>query len=166
MIELLVAVIILAIGILGVAGLQTTGVKNNYSAMQRTQAVYLAQQFAEIVRSNPAQLDAGYFGNGGTTAEATIYPKSPAPTKTAACYAAGCSSAQMVASQLVDWKANLEDLLPNGTATVYRKGDLFRIQINWADKKDAIDNFTDFGDDVDADSKAQLTNGFNMSFRP
>lgn len=52
MTELLVAMLILAIGLLGLAGMQTRSVQMNLSAYQATQANYLAQDMLERMRAN------------------------------------------------------------------------------------------------------------------
>jgi len=54
MIEVLVAVLVLAIGLLGVAALQTNALKNNQSAFQRSQASMLAYYMMDAMRANRA----------------------------------------------------------------------------------------------------------------
>lgn len=54
MIEVLVAVLVLAIGLLGVAALQTHALKNNQSALQRSQASMLAYYMLDAMRANRA----------------------------------------------------------------------------------------------------------------
>lgn len=52
LIEILVAILILSFGLLGVAGLMTTGMKNTQSSQYRTQASFLAYDMAERMRTN------------------------------------------------------------------------------------------------------------------
>ncbi|PPD30682.1 MAG: type IV pilus modification protein PilV [Methylomonas sp.] len=52
MIEVLVAVLVLAIGLLGVAAIQTVALKNNNSALQRSQATMLAYFMMDAMRAN------------------------------------------------------------------------------------------------------------------
>lgn len=61
LLETLIAVLVLAIGLLGVAGLQTTNLKNSQSAHQRTMAVMLTGSMAERIRANTALATAGAF---------------------------------------------------------------------------------------------------------
>lgn len=61
MTETLVAVVILAIGLLGVAGMQTSNVRNSQSASQRTMAVMLASNMAERIRANRAVAASGGY---------------------------------------------------------------------------------------------------------
>ena len=52
MIEVLVALVVLSVGLLGVAGLQIVGLKGNLSAAFRTQASYLADDIVDRMRAN------------------------------------------------------------------------------------------------------------------
>ncbi len=61
MLEVLIAVMILSVGLLGIAGLQTSNLRNSQSAHQRTMAVLLASSMAERIRANRAlALSNGY----------------------------------------------------------------------------------------------------------
>lgn len=53
LVEVLVALLILSIGLLGLAGLQAGGLRSNHSAYLRSQAVMLAHDMADRMRSNP-----------------------------------------------------------------------------------------------------------------
>lgn len=61
LLEILVAVMVLSVGLLGVAGLQTTNMRNSQSAHQRTMAVLLASGMAERIRANRSIALAGNF---------------------------------------------------------------------------------------------------------
>jgi len=52
LIEALVALIVLSIGLLGIAGMQISGLRANQSAASRTQASYLADDIADRMRAN------------------------------------------------------------------------------------------------------------------
>ena len=54
LIEVLIAMLVLAVGLLGLAGLQATSLKNNQSAYNRSQATQLAYDIADRMRSNPS----------------------------------------------------------------------------------------------------------------
>ena len=60
LIEVLIAMLVLAVGLLGLAGMQATGIRNNLSAYNRSLATQLAYDMADRMRSNVA--DAGTFG--------------------------------------------------------------------------------------------------------
>lgn len=52
LIEILVTLVVLGVGIIGIVGLQTTALKNNNSAMMRSQAVILSYAMFDILRAN------------------------------------------------------------------------------------------------------------------
>lgn len=70
LLEVLITVFILAIGLLGLAALQTTSLKNNHSAQHRTSAVVLAYDIIDRMRLNR---DANYtLAMADTPAGATL----------------------------------------------------------------------------------------------
>ena len=78
LIEVLVTLVIMSVGLLGVAALQLTTVRNNYDAFVRSQAAMLASDMLDRMRANRLQAP-GYvaaFGAnpnpGGTTAAADV----------------------------------------------------------------------------------------------
>jgi len=52
MLEVLVAILVLAIGLLGMAGLTATSMRNSHGAYHRNQAVWLAYDVADRMRAN------------------------------------------------------------------------------------------------------------------
>lgn len=73
MIEVLVTLVILAVGLLGMAGLQSVGLKNNHSSLGRSTATMLAYNIIDRMRSNCQNaLDGDYNIAIGTAA-----PSSP-----------------------------------------------------------------------------------------
>lgn len=61
LLEVLIAVLVLSVGLLGVAGLQTANIRNTQSAHQRTLAVLLASSMGERIRANaPAALNGSF----------------------------------------------------------------------------------------------------------
>ena len=61
LLEVLVAVTIISIGLLGLAGLQATGVKNNYGAFLRAQAAQFAYDMTDRMRANRVAARAGLY---------------------------------------------------------------------------------------------------------
>ena len=89
MIEVLIAMLVLSIGILNIAGLQTMAKKSNFSAIQRTSATVLAKDIVERMRANPVSLSQyRTLGVGGGTLT------QPVTTCTAA---AQCNTLQLAA---------------------------------------------------------------------
>jgi type IV pilus assembly protein PilV len=61
LVEILIALLILSVGLLGLAGLQTLSLKFNTSAYYRTQATALAYDFADRMRANRQEALAGLY---------------------------------------------------------------------------------------------------------
>ena len=56
MIEILVALLLISVGFMNIAGLQTAAKKANYASLQRTTAAILMRDVAEKMRANPVAL--------------------------------------------------------------------------------------------------------------
>lgn len=107
MVETLVALVVLAIGMLGIAALYLNSLQAGRTAIYRTEAVNLAADLADRIRSNRTAV-AGY-GNVYADAFAEV----------AACFTtAGCTPAQLATSDLSRWKADIAQQLPNGQGQV------------------------------------------------
>lgn len=134
MIEALVALVVLAVGMLGVASLFITTVQANSSAISRMQAVYLASDLSDRIRANAAGLSA--YDTGETTAE---YTGSDAKN----CYvsSASCTATELAQYDLYDWDRQVANSLP-GTgdnratgAIAYTAGlpAVFVITVSWVE---------------------------------
>ncbi|RPE64962.1 type IV pilus assembly protein PilV [Tibeticola sediminis] len=64
LLEILVALLILSLGILGMGALQTRAIKGNVSSMQRSQAVMLSYSILEAMRIDRAGAQAGTYNTG------------------------------------------------------------------------------------------------------
>ncbi len=147
LIEVLIAMFVLAIGLLGVAGLQLVSMQNNNSALMRTQAAQLSYEIIDRIRANP---DQDY-----SVAMATA-PVAPTDCVGAA---ANCSASQMKDFDIAEWKCSLgayfdnnvcttmvtngslisvNDLLPEGNGSVAINGDTYTITVQWNDVR-AVD---------------------------
>lgn len=67
LIEILISVLVLGIGLLGIAALQSSSVRYSQSAQERTTALIMAGTLTEIMRANPNVARTGsYAGNCGS----------------------------------------------------------------------------------------------------
>jgi type IV pilus assembly protein PilV len=117
LIEALVSLLILSIGLLGVAGLQMQALRSNHGAHLRSQATVLAHDIADRMRANrTAALDGDYVvavgdvPEGGTLADLDV----------------------------VAWKESLADILPSGDGSVVLAGTpanpVAVIRVEWTDR--------------------------------
>ena len=61
LLEVLIALLILSIGLLGLAALQTTGLRSNQMASMRTLATEAAYNITDSMRSNPVEVTSGKY---------------------------------------------------------------------------------------------------------
>ncbi len=106
MIEVMVAIIIIAIGLLGIAGLQLLAIRNTTGAGLRTVATQLAYDITDRMRANSPGVVAGY------------YSTLAAPSGTPPCYSSACTPQQMAALDMQAWLTRVQTLLPQGAAIV------------------------------------------------
>jgi len=100
LVEVLIAVLVLLIGLLGLAGLQAQALRSNQIAYMRTQATILAYDIIERMNANRAAALAGsYDGAAGT--------QNTDCTSTTAC-----SSAAMAANDVYEWRLAVKQSLP------------------------------------------------------
>jgi type IV pilus assembly protein PilV len=106
-VESLVALVVLSVGMLGIASLYITSLKANRSALVRTQAVNLAADIADRIRANRG---------GKADYETSGYEGGPEGQD---CSTASCTPSQIAENDLSLWEANITKYLPNGaTGTV------------------------------------------------
>lgn len=125
LVEVLVSVLVLGIGLLGLAGLQNVGIAAGYSAMQRSQASWLAGEMADLLRANPDAARAGAYDTN--FAEVTD-----------GCPRAGGSTRAQL--DLGQWLASVCETLGgtgSGSVQVVRSGDLHSavIAVRWSDRR-------------------------------
>lgn len=101
MIELLVAVLVMGIGILGVTGLQVASMQNNREALLRSEAAQMAYTILDRIRSNRT----GAAGVVGLAYDGLNIGANPPAAND--CQANNCTQAQMVAFDQAVWKCSL-----------------------------------------------------------
>lgn len=141
MLEVLVAIVVLSFGLLGLAGLQADGLRNNTSAYLRTQANLLAYDMLDRMRANLQGVENGDYDDLLGTA-----PTDPG------CISSGCSIAQMAQHDAYEWSQKLAEILPEGQGKVAGTGigSVFTITVMWDDLRTGATGTNCSGDpDVD-----------------
>lgn len=107
LLEVMVAMVVLSIGLLGLAGLMASSMRNNQGAYHRTQATWLAYDALDRVRANrEAALANAYAG-----ANALGNPAACAPLTAPA-------GANVAAQDIAGWKNALNCALPAGDGAI------------------------------------------------
>lgn len=112
MLEVLLAIVIISFGLLGLAGLQATSIRNNHSAYLRSLVTQQAYDMADRIRANQAGAKAGNYDSisGIPAADACIGSIS----------APGCSAAQLASQDARQWNSSNATLFPSGQGIVCR----------------------------------------------
>lgn len=108
MLEVLIALLVLAVGVLGFAGLQMTALNKSDEANHRAAAVLIAQEAIERFELNPSQRNT-YLTNGWTAGTAGATPNGACINPEEAC-----SSAQIATWDIAQLSWQAANLIPGG----------------------------------------------------
>lgn len=130
LIEVVVALFVLAIGMLGVLSMQVKSMQFNQSAYYYSQAVYLANQILENMRSSPDLANAYLIGLDES-----------APTTSKNCSASGvtCTATELRNFNLKTWRDNVQNTLVSGKSSVERVGNFYAITVQFDDTRSSPD---------------------------
>ena len=109
LIEVMVALIVLVLGVLGAAAMTLTAIRDSKQSGLRSQASALAYEMGDLMRANTVSQE-GVFTGG-------------APVAVATCWTTGCTPAEMANNDFYEWRAKLTASatgLPNGNAVICR----------------------------------------------
>ncbi|MDD2724767.1 MAG: type IV pilus modification protein PilV [Methylovulum sp.] len=133
LIEVLIAMLVLAAGLLGLAGLQATSLGNNQGAYNRSQATQYANDLADRIRANAGAV-------GSYIADPTTAAAKPGCQSTT-----GCSPADMAENDLYEWNLALIAALPVNAVNIGQIAGIITISISWDENHDGVVD----GDDPD-----------------
>jgi type IV pilus assembly protein PilV len=109
LIEVLVAVLVFSIGLIGLAGLIVMSTRSTHVGYLRSQATFLANNMAERMSANPAAVwTKGYDNAGYPVAAGTVGCDSASP----------CNAAEIAVHDQQIWSQQLKAFLPNPKATI------------------------------------------------
>lgn len=145
LIEVLIATLVLAVGLLGLAGLQAASIKNNLSAFNRSQTTQLAYDMADRMRANKNESVDPTTGNVIAASTYLAMASTAAVVQASCATTTGCTAAQMAQNDLFQWNAALTNTLPSGTGTITAVAAtrVFTITVNWDDNRDGAVNASD-----------------------
>lgn len=110
MLEVLISILVIAFGLLGLAGLQGFSIRNNHNAYLRNQATLAAYDIVDRMRANRTGINAGSYHLGTAAANTATCQFSSSP--------AACTSAALAAYDLFVWQQILAQQLPGGRGVV------------------------------------------------
>ena len=130
LIEVLIALVIMSVGMLGIASLYVQSMQAGRTSLLRHNAVTLAGDVADRIRANPTA-GAVYTGAGVDFS----------------CIDGGvtCSAPQMAAQDIMLWEQQADDTLPNGDVAIAFDGTVvppvYTISVTWTEPGEA-QNYT------------------------
>jgi type IV pilus assembly protein PilV len=114
--EVLVTVVILSIGLLGVAGLQLNSLRGNQNALEGSVAVTLAAEAADRIRANLP----GVRNVNTGEADQDAYDFLDSAGADPGCISTTCSVDKIAQTDAYEWFTRLEALLPGGEGVICR----------------------------------------------
>ncbi|USE37534.1 type IV pilus modification protein PilV [Endozoicomonas sp. SCSIO W0465] len=138
LIEVMIGVLIFVGGVMAIAGMQTKAIQTNHDAIQRSQAVWMANAAAELMKLNPAGLASSAYQTAASRASANLNAYCPAAPPQ--CIGSTCSSDQMA-------EFDIHDLMCSSVNTIIEPRieiecnascgptDKVRIQISWGSRR-------------------------------
>lgn len=131
--EVLIAVLILSIGLLGVAGLQLYGVRYNQGSMLRSQATMAAYDIMDRMRANAEEAYVDPVDPGDNSRYDDADTDSP-PADPGCSGAGGCTPTQLADHDIAQW-ANLVSALPGGRGRIESAGGNHSVTVSWTENE-------------------------------
>ncbi len=145
LIEVLVAMLIVAVGILGVAGMQVVSLQQNRNALLRDQALQLGNDILDRMRANPLT---DYSADPVVTLDSE-------PPASENCMDDNCDRNEMKEFDVAQWKCSLNPIddagevydictefgiaqatLPDGKGSIERDGSVHIITVEWVNDRE------------------------------
>lgn len=118
LIEVLISVFVLALGVIGAAGMQLTAMRTTQQSSSQSIAMQLATEMADLMRTNSNQMMLGDASNPflGVSYKSTDTD----PTAPTLCYTSGCTPVQLAAFDIYEWEMRVKGRLPGGRVEICR----------------------------------------------
>lgn len=132
LLEVMVALVIFSVGMLGLAGIQGIALKNNSTAYYRTIAMQLSYNMSDIIRANQAT-DGSVAADFSSLSPTLI----TAPSKDCAVddQTTDCNSSEMAKYDIYHWQKKLERKLPSGKGKVSQTAGVYEITVMWDEER-------------------------------
>ncbi len=157
LIEVMVALVVIAVGLLGIAGMQALALSNTHIARTRSMATIEASSIASAMHANPAYWRTGaapahltVIGKASGTWSATALNDGPLNGQTSDCSSGPCTGIEMAAYDLKIWGRQLARQIPGGKgaiACLLGANNIVNctVTVNWNEKNMALNQATRVG---------------------
>ena len=120
LIESMISLLIISVGLLGIAALQITAMKQNAIALNHSQAVWIGYDMADRIRANVLQFTT-YAGIDTSNTYAQD------------CMSAACNNTQMVTADAAEWSTQIQNL-PAGRGIIAGDATRLDVSVMWDDE--------------------------------
>lgn len=117
LVEVLVSVVIISVGLLGIAALQITTLRSNQDAYVRSQASAIAADILDRMRSNPIGARAGQYAGTG-------------------------QSGTPGGNDMQAWLQAVAAALPEGTGSVVVVNNIAQVRVQWTERNQNLEFMT------------------------
>ncbi|MBN2429434.1 MAG: type IV pilus modification protein PilV [Deltaproteobacteria bacterium] len=117
LLEILVALLIISVGLLGLAGLQGKGLRDNQSALLRSRAVQCCEDILDRMRVNRNEAVDGSYNIVDLTKDTSL----------------STSYQQMVRTDLMQWQGSQLAQLPEGKGTLSVSSNVATVTVSWSE---------------------------------
>jgi len=156
LIESLIAILIMAVGILGIMGVQMRTLNDTQTGVRRAQAIRLIEDLSERLKVNP---------NGLNNIDGYLLAWKETPTEKRDCSKNECSNAQLADYDRAMWRKSVSQVLPGGDATVFlAKGETdvnnrrqLGVMLSWRQNEKAPQTDTAYLSPIDVSTGADVT---------
>ncbi len=148
MLEVLVALVVISLGLLGIAGMQAAAINNTNIARSRSIGAIAAESMAAAMHANNAYWSNLSSANSNSwTVTASGVTGTPSLTQTVDCTASGsnCSAATMAAYDTTQWGSGMLGTLPSGKgqiACATSAPTTCTITVSWQEKQSKVNAAT------------------------
>lgn len=151
LIESLIAIVITALGILGILGVQMRTLTDTSTSVRRAQAIRLIEDLGERMKANPNAL-ASINSYVTTFGDEPIVPSTACSTS--------CTQSQMITYDVAVWKKTIKDSLPLGKSAIFipPAGASSQLGVMVAWRENERDSSAAFKDEIDA-TKVRAADG-------
>lgn len=123
LIEVLITLVIMSIGLLGLASMQMQSMQQSNDSYYRSQASILAFDITERIRANIGAI------NNYTVDDSSTITSGPN------CEEADCSPTSLAEYDLYKWQKSINPTLPSGKASIKANGLQYTITIMWDENR-------------------------------
>lgn len=156
LVEIVVSLMVISVGLLGLAGLQVNSMKQNMDAYLKSTAAILANDMADRMRANLNAVQSGQYGSKNKLSAYTLNNQcaggglSSQSNSTVIVSSAICDDEAVAENDLFEWRQSLQTLLPDAIGQVCRTsypgsdkqnlncdniGNVMVISVSWIDRK-------------------------------